>query len=157
LLCWLSMMTLFPAALVLIDRRRADRPHTAVPRAIALERIRMPFVDRLAASPRLVLGLVLVLTVLSAWGLRGVSFDYNLLNLQAKGTESVVWEKRILATSGRSGFAALATAKSLEELRHKATAFGRLSTVSEVDSLLMMIPDDQEEKQNIIRAFAPIV
>jgi len=157
LLSWLAMTTLFPAALVLIDRRRAKRPTTHVPRAIALERIRMPFVERMAASPRIVLGLALVLTILSAWGLRSVGFDYNLLNLQAKGTESVVWEKRILSTSGRSGFAALATAKSLDELRHKAAAFNRLSTVSEVDSLLMMIPDDQEEKQKIIGAFAPIV
>jgi hypothetical protein len=157
LLCWLSMMTLFPAALVLIDRRRARRVTTSVPRAIALERIRMPLIEKMAASPRVVLGLAAVLTLVSAWGWRSVGFDYNLLNLQAKGTESVVWEKRILATSGRSGFAALATAKSLEELRHKAAAFGRLSTVSEVDSLQMMIPEDQDEKQQIIRAFAPIV
>ena len=157
LFSWLAMMTLFPAALVLIDRRHADRPRTTVPRAIALERIRMPLVERMAASPRLVLGFAVVLTLLSAWGLRSVGFDYNLLNLQAKGTESVVWEKRILATSGRSGFAALATAKSLEELRQKASAFSRLSTVSEVDSLQMMIPEDQEEKQKIIRAFAPVV
>jgi hypothetical protein len=157
LLCWVAMMTLFPAALVLIDRRHAEGASAHVPRAIALERIRVPLVDRVAASPRLVLGFAIGLTLLSFWGLRGIAFDYNLLNLQAKGTESVVWEKRILATSGRSGFAALATAKSLEELRQKAAAFSRLPTVSEVDSLLMMIPDDQEEKQKIIRAFAPIV
>ncbi len=157
LLSWLSMMTLFPAAIVLIDRRHAARPRATVPRAIALERIRMPLVDRLAGWPRTVLGLAIVLTALSAWGLRGVGFDYNLLNLQAKGTESVVWEKRILATAGRSGFAALATAGSLDELRRKVAAFSKLPTVSEVDSLLMMIPDDQEEKQKVIRHFAPVV
>ncbi len=157
LLSWLAMMTLFPAVLVLIDRRHADRPRATVPRAIALERIRMPLVDRLAGSPRTVLGLAIVLTALSAWGLRGIGFDYNLLNLQAKGTESVVWEKRILATAGRSGFAALATAGSLDELRRKVAAFSKLPTVSEVDSLLMMIPDDQEEKRRIVQDFAPIV
>jgi len=157
LLSWVAMTTVFPATLVIIDRRRAHRPRTTVPRAIALERIRMPLVERMAASPRIVLGLALVLTLVSAWGLRSVGFDYNLLNLQAKGTESVAWEKRILATSGRSGFAALATARSLEELRRKTASFARLSTVSEVDSLQMLIPEDQEEKQQIIRAFAPIV
>ena len=157
LLSWVAMMTLFPAALVLIDRRHADRPRVSVPRAIALERIRMPLVDLLADSPKTVLALAVVLTVLSAWGLRSVGFDYNLLNLQARGTESVAWEKRILATAGRSGFSALATAGSLDELRRKAAAFSRLSTVSEVDSLLMMIPDGQEAKQKIIRDFAPIV
>jgi hopanoid biosynthesis associated RND transporter like protein HpnN len=157
LLSWLTMMTLLPAALVLIDRRHTDRPHAAVPRSVALERIRVPLVERLAHAPRTVLAVAAVLTLLSIWGLRGVGFDYNLLNLQAKGTESVVWEKRILATSGRSGFAGLATATSLDELRRKQAAFKKLSTVSEVDSLLMMIPEDQEEKQKLIRDFAPIV
>jgi hypothetical protein len=149
------MMTLLPAALVLIDRRHAERPPTRIPRSVALERIRMPLFERLADFPRTVLAVAAVLTLVSLWGLREVSFDYNLLNLQAKGTESVVWEKRILATSGRSGFAGLATATSLEELRRKQAAFNRLPSVSQVDSLLMMIPEDQEEKQKLIRDFAP--
>ena len=157
LLAWLATMTVFPAALVLIDRRHIDRPRVTVPRALALERIHVPLVERLANSPRTVLGLAVVLTLLSAWGWRWVGFDYNLLNLQAKGTESVVWEKRILDTAGRSGFAALATAGSMEELRQKQAAFGKLSTVSGVDSLLMLIPEAQEEKQKIIQSFAPIV
>jgi hopanoid biosynthesis associated RND transporter like protein HpnN len=158
MLSWLAMMTLLPAALVLIDRRHSDRPPQArVPRSVALERIRMPLFERLADFPGTVLAAAAILTLLSIWGLRGVSFDYNLLNLQAKGTESVVWEKRILATSGRSGFAGLATATSLDELRRKQAAFKKLPTVSEVDSLLMLIPEDQEEKQKLIRDFAPIV
>jgi len=157
LFSWLAMMTLFPAALVLVDRRRAGREWSPVPDAVAIERVRMPLVERLAGSPRTVLGLAAVLTLLAAWGLRGVGFDYNLLNLQAKGTESVVWEKRILATSGRSGFAALATASSLDELQRKETAFSKLPTVFEVDSVLLLMPRDQEEKRKIIGDFAPIV
>jgi predicted RND superfamily exporter protein len=69
----------------------------------------------------------------------------------------VVWEKKILATSGRSGFAALSTADTLEELRRKQEAFRRLSTVSEVDSALLLIPDQQPEKRKVIGDFAPIV
>src|SRR5207248_1276625 len=88
---------------------------------------------------------------------RSVRFDYNLLNLQAQGTESVVWEMKILATSGRSGFAAMSTANTLDELRAKYQAFRKLSSVSEVDSALLLIPDDQPEKQKIIHDFAPIV
>ena len=44
-----------------------------------------------------------VATGLAFWALPSIDFDYNLLNLQAKGTESVVWERRILAGTGRSG------------------------------------------------------
>ncbi len=157
LLAWLAMMTVFPACLVLIDRRHADRPAAAIPRALALERMRMPLIDQLARHPRMVLALALLLTVLSLWGFRAVRFDYNLLNLQADGTESVDWERRILSTSGRSGFAALARADSLEELRRKSQAFGRLGSVSTVDSALLLIPDDQDEKLKIIADFAPLV
>jgi hypothetical protein len=95
--------------------------------------------------------------VLSVWAFGWVRFDYNLLNLQAKGTESVTWEKRILATSGRSGFAALSSASSLDELRRKQAAFRKLPTVSEVDSALLLIPDDQDAKKKIIADFAPLV
>ena len=157
LLAWLGMMTVFPAIVILVDRRRAGRQRRTIPRALALERVRVPFLDQIAARPRIVLALAVLITLVAAWGLRWVRFDYNLLNLQAEGTESVTWEKKILATAGRSGFAALSSADSLDELRRKQAAFRRLSTVSEVDSALLLIPDDQEAKRTIIANFAPIV
>jgi uncharacterized protein len=157
LLSWLAMLTVFPAALVLVDRRHADRPRGTVPRAIALEMIHVPLVDGIARHPRTVLAVAAVLTAASALALGWVRFDYNLLNLQAEGTESVAWERKILATSGRSGFAALSTASTLDELRQKQGAFRRLPTVSEVDSALLLIPDRQAEKRKVIADFAPIV
>ena len=157
ILAWLSMMTVLPAVLVLVDRRHAERPAGAIPRAIALERMHVPFVERLVSYPKTVLVMAAALTLVSAWGLRYIQFDYNLLNLQAFGTESVAWEKRILATAGRSGFTALASADSLDELRQKYKAFRALKSVSEVDSVLLLIPEDQPEKLKIIGDFAPLV
>ena len=157
LLAWLSMMTVFPATLVLVDRRHAARPRGTMPRAIALESIHVPFVDRITSHPRTVLAVAAVLTAASALAVGWVRFDYNLLNLQAEGTESVTWEKKILATSGRSGFAALSSADTLEELRRKQQAFRKLKTVSEVDSALLLIPEQQAEKRKVIDDFAPIV
>jgi hopanoid biosynthesis associated RND transporter like protein HpnN len=157
ILAWLAMMTVFPAVLVLVDRRHAGRPAGTIPRAIALERMHVPFVERLVSYPKTVLVMAAALTVVSAWGLRYIEFDYNLLNLQAMGTESVVWEKRILATAGRSGFTALASADTLDELRQKYKAFHALRSVSEVDSVLLLIPEDQPEKLKIIGDFAPLV
>ena len=156
-LAWVATMTVFPAALVLVDRRHAARPRGTVPRAIALESIHVPFVDRITGHPRTVLAVAAVLTAAAALALGSVRFDYNLLNLQAAGTESVAWEKKILATSGRSGFAALSSADSLEELHRKQEAFRRLKSVSEVDSALLLIPERQVEKQKVIADFAPIV
>jgi uncharacterized protein len=156
-LAWLATMTLFPAVLVLVDRRHAGRPAGVIPRAIALERMHVPFVERLVSYPKTVLVMAALLTVVSAWGLRYIEFDYNLLNLQAYGTESVVWEKRILATAGRSGFTALASADTLDELREKYKKLHALPSVSEVDSVLLLIPEDQPEKLKIISDFAPLV
>lgn len=157
LLSWVAMMTVFPAVLVIVDRRHAHRPASTVPRAIRLERIHVPLVDRLTRYPKTVLIVAFGLAVLSAWGLKSMNFDYNLLNLQAEGTESVTWEKRILSTSGRSGFAALSSATTLDELRQRQAALRSLPSVSEVDSALLLIPDNQAEKQKIISVFAPIV
>ncbi|MBI1728285.1 MAG: MMPL family transporter, partial [Candidatus Rokubacteria bacterium] len=157
LMAWLGMMTLFPALLVVVDRRHADRPRNQAPRAHALERINVPVLDRLTGHPKAVLTIAGIATAASLWALPYVGFDYNLLNLQPKGTESVIWEKRILANTGRSGFNGLASATSLEDLRRKQKAFENLPSVSEVDSVLRVIPDNQKEKIEIVRTFAPIV
>jgi hopanoid biosynthesis associated RND transporter like protein HpnN len=157
LIAWVGMMTLFPAILVFVDRHHADRPRGQRPRAHQLERIRVPLLDRLVTYPRTVLIGAGLLTAFSIWAVPRVGFDYNVLNLQAKGTESVAWERRILASTGRSGFNGLSSASSLEELRAKQTAFEKLPSVSETDSVLRVIPDDQPEKIALIKSFAPLV
>jgi hypothetical protein len=157
LLAWIAMMTVYPATLMLVDRRRAGPTSRTLPRALMLERIQAPLVDVVAAYPKTVLALAILITIVSVWGLRGLRFDYNLLNLQAEGTESVAWERKVLATAGRSGLAGLASADSLEDLKRKHAAFVRLGSVSEVDSALLLIPEDQDEKRKIIGDFAPLV
>ena len=157
LLAWLGMMTFFPALLVLVDRHHTVRSHALRERAHHLERIRVPALDRLTSYPKTVLIAAGAVTALSVWAVPHVGFDYNVLNLQAKSTESVVWERRIFATTGRSGFNGLSSATTLEELRRKQDAFERLPSVSEVDSVLRVIPEDQEQKIALIKSFAPLV
>jgi uncharacterized protein len=157
MMAWLGMMTLFPALLVLVDNHHASRPRNQAPRAHALESIHVPVLDRLVRYPKALLTVAGVATAASLWAIPQVGFDYNLLNLQPKGTESVLWEKRILANTGRSGFNGLASATSLEELRRKQEAFEKLPSVSEVDSVLRVIPDNQKEKIAIVKTFAPVV
>jgi len=157
LMAWLGMMTLFPALLRIVDSRHAARPRNQAPRAHALERMHVPVLDRITSHPKTVLTVAGLGTLASMVAIPWVSFDYNLLNLQAKGTESVVWEKRILTATGRSGFNGLASAKTLEELRRKQEAFEKLPSVSDVDSVLRVIPDNQAEKIGIVKTFAPIV
>ena len=157
LLAWLGMMTLLPACLVVLDRRHGARPRDHAPAAHQLARIRVPLLDKIGGYPRTVLTVAVIVTALSLGAAPFVGFDYNLLNLQARGTESVTWQKRVLAATGRSGFNGLSSAASLDELRRKQEAFERLPSVADVDSVLRVIPDDQQEKVAIVKTFAPVI
>lgn len=154
LVAFLAMLTVFPALLALTDRRRAWVPRGAAdPRA----RLDAPALEWLARHRVPVLAVAAALTAAALVTIPRVRFDYNLLNLQAKRTESVEWEKRILKRAGRSGFTGLATARTLDELRVKQAAFAALGSVSRVESVLPLVPEQQGEKRAILRQMAPVV
>jgi hypothetical protein len=71
--------------------------------------------------------------------------------------QSVTWEERILAGAGRSGLSALASAGDLDELARKQEAFARLASVLKVESVLMLHPDAQAAKVELIRKLAPLL
>ena len=148
-----AMLTLFPALLTLTDRPLSPRARGAV----TLAPVRAPVIADGVLRPIVVLVGAALLTAFSCWAAPTVGLDYNLLNLQARGVESVVWEQQILSAQGRSSFSALSSATSLSELRRKRDAFARLSSVSGVDSALLLIPDEQPAKLKIIRDFGPLV
>jgi hopanoid biosynthesis associated RND transporter like protein HpnN len=156
LMALVAMITLFPAMLAVLDvraERRGWRPPPAVP---GEPRPDVGALEWLTAPSRTIVVAAAAMTVFSIWALSMVGFDYNRLNLQAKGTESAAWELKILA-SGRSAFPALSSAATLDELRLKQAAFARLSTVSDVVSVLKVVPEQQAEKIALIRDIAPVV
>jgi hypothetical protein len=117
----------------------------------------VPWLARITAYRKTILGLTVVATAGAGWAALGVAFSSNMLKLQAEGVESVWWEQRILTTAGRSTFAALATAPDLEELRRRHEAFAALPSVARVESLLVAIPDRQATKMELIGELAPLV
>ena len=155
LMAFLSMVTLFPALLALVDERRSRTAPAAAPASTAVRRAL--WLERITSYRKTIVMLTAALTAVTIWSAIHVGFDYNMLKLQAKGVESVRWEERILANAGRSGFTALATASSLDELRRKQAAFAALPTVAKVESVLMLVPDRQPEKVTLIQQFAPLV
>jgi uncharacterized protein len=156
LAAFLSMITLFPALLSLVDRgqQRGGQPS---PSGGGEEEEEARWLARLTRYRKTLLGAAAVLSALSIWGAFGVEFSYNMLKLQARGTESVVWEERILSAGGGSGFAAVTTASGMEELRRKQEALAALPSVAKVDSILKVVPDRQGEKIPIIRQLAPLL
>lgn len=150
LLSWIAMVTMLPACLVLYDRRREGRRNLPGPSTLAERHYRVGRVgllERLYRWPALILLAAGVFTLFSGFALTRVAFDYNLLRLQAKGTESVAWEEKILrSNTERSSWYAVVTAKSLEGAGNKQAALEVLPAVSRVDSFLSLIPAHQEEK-----------
>ena len=155
LMAFVAMITLFPAVLVALDRRNSPVVPAVVPSA-GRSRPAVRRLEWLTSYSRTILLAAGIATAFSLWALSTVGFDYNRLNLQAKGTESAIWELKVLA-SGRSAFPALASAATLDELRDKREGFARLPTVSEVVSVLNVIPERQAEKIDLIRALSAVV
>ncbi len=149
LMAFLSMVTLLPALVMLAGRRWSQ--------LVSQTSSESAWLLALTDHRTTILIAAGALSALGVWGLLGVTFDHNMLKLQARGVESVAWEKRILASAGRSGFTALTTAGSLDELRRKQDAFVRLPSVSEVESVLLLLPEAQAEKTRMIHQLAPLV
>jgi hypothetical protein len=153
LLSFLATLTCLPALVVLLETcwswKAARERQTFLTRVFA----RMGTVTARVRWPFLTLAGLLTLGGLAA--LPAVSFDYNLLNLQARGTESVEWEKRIIEHSERSSRDALTTAPTPEEAMRKAAAFEALSAVESVESVASLIPSGQNERLELVRALQP--
>jgi hopanoid biosynthesis associated RND transporter like protein HpnN len=152
LMAFVAMITLYPALLVTLRGRAA--PATAAPARAGGDEV--PLLGVLLRHPRAIVVVAAVLTGGALLSLPAVRFDYSRLNLQARGTESVIWERKIME-SGRSGFAALATADSLVDLDAKQAAFSALPAVSELMSVQKLVPGDQEAKIAAVRRMAPLV
>ena len=153
LMAALSMVTLFPALLAL-----ADRGQPGLSPGVAATVAPARWLERIIQHRKTIMAATGILTVFALWGALHVDFDYNMLKLQARGVESVLWEERILAKAGRSGLTALATASSLDEFQRKRDAFAALPSVSKVESVLMLVPDHQAEKVksgSLCRVFPP--
>ncbi len=150
LLCMVASFTVLPALFAVSQRYLRTR-------ATAWQVQERRSWSGLGRFPRLTLAGLGVLTLLGLLVSPLPKFDYNLLHLQAKGTESVVWENRLLEESDRSSWYALSTADSLAALHRKKTQFAALPVVDRVESLASMLPPDQEERLALLAAVAPVV
>lgn len=136
LLCLLAMLTVLPAMLLIAGEKNLFP--SSVPRFVA-----MPFMERLTRRPG---KLLLILAALSLGALPGVfraGFSYNLLDLQAKGLESVEYENYLIEASDESTWYAIFTADTLEEVRRRVQTLKALPCVGSVESILDYIPKDQ--------------
>jgi hopanoid biosynthesis associated RND transporter like protein HpnN len=168
LLCAFSCFTVLPALLCLFgraaspERRRADArlllrlsPPAYRPVALALSRRLAARAKRRGAAawlpalsrrPRWVIGVsAVVCSVLAVFACR-VSYDHNLLHLQARGLDSVQWEQTLIAHTAGASWHALSYTASQELALALKAKYEQLPSVSRVVEVASLVPLDQERK-----------
>jgi hopanoid biosynthesis associated RND transporter like protein HpnN len=140
LFCMLAMLLLLPALLAVEEKfRKTD--YNGVAKPVESKQWIGGFFRHYYA----IIIVCLLFVGLSALSLRHLAFDYNLLHLQAKNTEAVVYEIKIMENANRSTWSAAMLADTLDDAREKLTAVKALSTVGEVESILSLMPAHQSK------------
>jgi hopanoid biosynthesis associated RND transporter like protein HpnN len=139
LFCLVSMMVVLPAMLLQAGKKKLFP--SSMPRITA-----MPLLERFFKHPKLVLGILLLITLLALPGLFKVRFNYNLLELQARGLESVEYERILIEAADESSWYAIISARTLEQVKGLTKKLMAIPSVGRVESVLDFIPSRQAEK-----------
>jgi hypothetical protein len=88
--------------------------------------------------------------VLAAAGMGHLRYDYNLLNLEPVGLESVELEHKLFHQANQSAWFALSIADTPEQVAARKEAFLRLPSVERVVEIASKLPRDIAQKRPII-------
>jgi hopanoid biosynthesis associated RND transporter like protein HpnN len=142
LLCLLSTVTVLPSLLALYPGRA--RPPAPPDGFLAWLEGHL-----LGNARRLSVAGVFFLAICAAWATQ-VGFSYNLLKIQAKEIESVRTEIEMVSQMKRSVLSGQVLVKGEEAARRKSALLNELPAVSNVGSILAMIPVVEPERQALI-------
>ena len=147
----LTTICLLPALITLFDK-----PSSRLPLFRDTGRLK-PLLQITRRRAFLILALTAVGCGLSLWGTGRIKFDLNMLHLQSKDTESVVWETKLVEGSKYPSIYGVLFAHSPAEVARKTKALEQLSTVSEVRSIENFLPADQDKKLTLLKEMKPVV
>lgn len=133
LICTVAAFVVLPALLMLVDRRQEI---SQLPQPMESRGLRW----LIAKYPAGVIGVCGIAIVgVSTFGLN-VKYDYNLLNLQSQGLESVEVQSRIFEQSDSSLLFAVSLADSPQQVLELKRKFEALPTVHHVEELAAILP-----------------
>lgn len=144
LFCLIAMLTVLPS-MMLIAGRNNWFP-SSVPRATTI-----PVMDKVVSKPVTVLLVLAAISLLAIPGLQKVRFNYNLLELQAKGLESVNFEHKLIKESDESTWFAVITKPNIDEVKATIAELKKLPSVGRIDSILDFIPTEQDQKAALLQ------
>ncbi|MBI4618412.1 MAG: MMPL family transporter [Planctomycetes bacterium] len=150
LLCLASAATVLPALLAWLEARRPE----GSPRAPSGPWKRDPFRGRTASGAILVVSAAALALSLPAW--TRLDFDFNPTNLQARGLESVEYERKLVLGSNRATWfgVSIVDRGGLEALAARRDAFDALPEIGRVESILDALPPDQDGRLAKLRELA---
>lgn len=144
-ICVAATFTVLPAMLILLERfRKQNGAVASAPQKKAREP--HPFLQTLFNAPRAVLVATLLLSIACIYPTVRTQFDYNMMNLQAKGLQSVEYAYKLMRSKENSGYFAVVTAQNATDARQLTERLERLPAVDHVVSLPALVPEQQGAK-----------
>lgn len=162
IICMTTSFTLLPAMILINDRKKnkdrtlGKRPNNTLTfDSNHSARIARPFLNALLMKPWLLIFISLFITFLAFSTITNVRFDYNILNLQAPGTESVDYEMKIINSSDRSAWYGVVIVDRFDDVLSAKKDLELLPSVSSVSSIASIVPDRQKVKIKMIQKISP--
>ena len=159
LCCVISTFTVFPAMIVLMTIRSAARNAKNAP-SYNLYDIR-PAIKPFFLFPKITLCLFIPAFLCLLFGIPKVWYDYNLLNLQPEGLESVELEQRLLSLDveqgGKNVWFALSIAETKEELLERKKRFEEKYPELKTEEIASFFPDADPERIRMIQSLADML
>jgi len=156
ILCLLANLLVLPAIFVLRDRNRSSEELQAQSSDSAWHFIHSWDRD-MVRWPWVWIGLSIVISIAAAVSLPGLRFDYNLLHLQNQSADSVKTLYKVMDASKNTNGDEVSTiyasvvADNIDQARDLNTRLTALPVVSRVDSILELVPENQDQKIPIIK------
>ncbi|MDD5287084.1 MAG: MMPL family transporter [Desulfuromonadaceae bacterium] len=168
-ICVLATFTVLPAMLILLERFRKaapskrnsplpqgegqgeggvdfSMPPQAHPRPNPPLEGEEAFTRIMFGNPRTIIAVTLLLSAACLYPALTIRFDYNLMNLQAKGLQSVEYAYKLMRSKENSGYFAVVTARNRAEAESLTERLEKLPSVDHVVSRLTLVPEQQTEK-----------
>jgi hypothetical protein len=169
-ICVITTFTVLPAMLVMLARFKntepSPHPHPTLPLEEEgtkgnVDAFPSPFQGEvrggdgsdsganfkiLFSHPKTIIAAALLLSLICLYPVLTMHFDYNLMNLQAKGLQSVEYAYKLMRSKENSGYFAVVAARDEAEARTLSKRLEKLPAVDHVVSKLSFVPEQQSEK-----------
>lgn len=155
-LCIVANLVMLPAAFILSDRKRSPEQLRAQSSDSAWHFIHSWDRD-IVRTPRFWLWVSAAISVAAAVSLPFLRFDYNLLHLQNQSASSVQNLYAVMNASKNDNGDQISTiyssvvANNVDEARELNKKLSALPVVARVDSVLDLVPENQDQKLPIIK------